>query len=94
MVPVGMPCVENPTGQGGGIAGGVTEVAIAGNEADRDPRDPEDGGLERTGDRSRVGDVITEVGAMVDTRDDYVRALGRIFVRARVTQSVGVPSTV
>ena len=39
---------------------------------DGDRRNPEHDPLERGGDRPRVGDVVAQVGAVVDARDDQV----------------------
>ena len=60
---------------------------------DRDRRQPEHDALERGRDRARVGDVVAEVGAVVDAGDDQVglEALDQPE-RASRTQSTGVPS--
>ena len=72
------------------------EVHLAGGGllGDRDRRQAEDDALERGGDRPRVGDVVAEVGAVVDARDDE-RRRSKPSISPSVasrTQSTGVPS--
>ena len=53
----------------------VAHAAARGLLGDRDGGDAEHDPLEGGGDRARVGDVVAEVGAVVDPGDDQVRAL-------------------
>ena len=48
------------------------EAAVAGLLRDRDGGHVEDGGLERRADRARVGEVVADVQAVIDARDDEV----------------------
>jgi hypothetical protein len=69
--------------EGRGEGRGVREVELAAvAEAhlallrllrERQGRQAEDQSLERRGDGSRVGDVVAEIGAVVDARDDQLR---------------------
>ena len=55
-------------------AADVAHPAAGGLLGDGQRRDPEDDPLEGRRDRSRVGDVVAEVGAVVDPGDDQVGA--------------------
>ena len=70
-----------PVDQAGGELGGDGEVEAAADVAhaaargllrEGDRGDAEDDPLERRGDRARIGDVVAEVGAVVDPGDDQV----------------------
>ena len=50
----------------------VVERARARLLGDGDRGQPEHDALERRRDRARVGDVVAEIGAVVDPRDDYI----------------------
>ena len=70
--------VDDPRDEVGGDAEvelvAEAEVHLAARRllGDGDARQAEDDALERRGDRPRVGDVVAEVGAVVDARDDDV----------------------
>ena len=53
-------------------AADVAHAAAGGLLGDRNRGDAEDDSLEGGGDRARVGDVVAEVGAVVDPGDDQV----------------------
>ncbi len=54
------------------LAADVAHAAAGGLLGDRHRRDAEHDPLEGSGDGARIGDVVAEVGAVVDPRDDQV----------------------
>ena len=70
--------LHEPRGERGGgveveaVAEAEVHLARVGLLGDRDPGEAEDDALQRRGDGARVGDVVAEVGAVVDAGDDQV----------------------
>src|SRR5689334_17130150 len=57
-----------------GESGGFFEIeVVTGDEAQRETGNTEDRCFERSGDGARIGRVVTEVAAVIDTRDADVR---------------------
>jgi hypothetical protein len=76
---LGEQAADELGGEGGGVAeleaaADVAHAAAGGLLGEGDGGDAEDDSLEGGGDRARVGDVVAEVGSVVDPGDDQVRA--------------------